>query len=284
MRNEFNILLEQEISNSFSISYFDKKSSESIKPLRLKYNRIIFIQNGSGSLLIDDQLFDLSERKIFLVAKGQILQFKSLNINGYQLCFDDFFWEKAPASASNCKSVLFDNAAVNQMLLLTEIDQVEIQPIFLSIENEFKKDNYLNKQDVLAAYVKIMMIKIANIKATMTDGYDNYEYQLYRKFYDLITKKFRLSHEVDYFAGQLMVSSRKLTLLCKRYSGKGAKELINHQLMTEAKRFLQFSSNPVKEIAFQLNFLSAAQFSHFFKKQTSQSPRLYRNNMVNFSM
>jgi len=285
MRSKFNILREQEISDSFSIYHLENQSFETSMPMRLRYNRIIFIQKGSGSLLIDDQLFGLTGNKIFLVAKGQVLHFQRDSIiGGYQLCFDDFFWEKAPASASNCKSVLFDNAAVNQMLPLLEIDFKEIEPIFQILEQEFQKTNYINKQDVLAAYVKIMMIKIANVNAALVDEYDSYEYQLYRKFYDLISKEFMLSHEVDHYAGQLKLSSRKLTLLCKRYSGKGAKELINLRLMTEAKRFLQFSTIPVKEIAYELKFLSAEQFSHFFKKETSLSPRLYRSNLVNIGM
>jgi len=46
--------------------------------------------------------------------------------------------------------------------------------------------------------------------------------------------------------------------------------------MAEAKRSLQFSSNPIKEIAFQLNFATPDQFSHFFKNNAQVSPNDYR--------
>jgi AraC family transcriptional activator of pobA len=67
------------------------------------------------------------------------------------------------------------------------------------------------------------------------------------------------------YANQLGISAQKLTDLTKRCSGRGAKDLINGQLIAEAKRSLQFSSILVKEIAFQLDFSTPDQFSHFFK-------------------
>jgi AraC family transcriptional activator of pobA len=285
MSSELSILQEQDIPNSFAITCLQNSKTERTIPLRLKYNQILFIERGSGSLQIDDRSFSISGNEIFLLAKEQVLQIQiGTIISGYRLCFDDFFWEKAPASASNCKSILFDNAAINQTLPLTKSYFDDIYPIFQLLNLEFKKTDYINKPDALAAFVKILMIKMANFNAALADGYNSYEYQDYRKFYDLITKDFMLSHEVDYYADQLNIPARKLTLLCKRYSGKGAKELIKRQLMTEAKRSLQFSANPVKEIAYRLKFLSAEQFSHFFKKEMSVSPRHYRSNSVNFSM
>ena len=65
-------------------------------------------------------------------------------------------------------------------------------------------------------------------------------------------------------------------------AGKGAKELINGQLVAEAKRSLQFSSRPVKEIAYQLHFSTPEQCSHFFKKNAMMSPQDYRARFVNF--
>jgi AraC-like DNA-binding protein len=52
-------------------------------------------------------------------------------------------------------------------------------------------------------------------------------------------------------------------------------------LISEAKRSLQFSSLPVKEIAFELNFSSPDQFSHFFKKNAQFSPLDYRTLFIN---
>lgn len=273
------------LAYAFAISYYPNKIFASEAPFRLINNRILFVKDGYGKLMIDDYEFSITGNHIFLMAKDQTFQIEEgSQISGYDLSFDEFFWEKAPASASNCKSVLFDNAAVNQLIKLDRSDYKELAPMFRALWIEDQKPDYINKPDALAAYLKIMMIKMANINAALKVGFDNYEYQQYRQFYDLVSRDFTVSHEVDRYAVMLNISSRKLTMLCKRYSGKGAKELINRKLIAEAKRFLQFSSSPVKDIAFQLRFASPEQFSHFFKKNAAQSPQHYRNNLVKTDM
>jgi len=270
---------------AFSIERYENQILNCQSPTRLFHNRILFVEKGYGTISIDDYVFSIGDNRIFLMAQDQIVQWEmDLMMTGYELNFDEFFWEKAPASASNCKSVLFDNAAVNQLLQLNHSDFGEIQPTFSALWMEHLKKDYINKADVLAAYLKIMMIKIANVNATLKEGFDSYEYQQYRKFYNQISNDFMVSHEVDYYAAELNISARKLTAICKRYSGKGAKELINRQLMAEAKRHLQFSTNPVKDIAYYLRFATPEQFSHFFKKNASQSPSHYRSYLVKTDM
>ncbi|MDF2430729.1 MAG: hypothetical protein JWP44_360 [Mucilaginibacter sp.] len=269
--------LESELSYSFSITY-QNKGLLSVNPCRLKYNRILLIHGGSGCLQIDEKPWLLSGNEIVLIAKEQVFRFEhGTSWSGYELSFDDFFWEKAPASASNCKSVLFDNAAFNQVIPLNDADQIEINQLFKFLQAEFMKDNYVNKADALAAYLKIAMIKIANINAALVEGFDTFDYKQYRSFYNMVSQPEIISHEVEEYATLLQLPARKLTAVCKRYSGKGAKELINQKLISEAKRALQFTYNPVKEIAYQLKFSSPEQFSHFFKKYVSQSPNSYRS-------
>lgn len=271
---------EFKLTTSFAIQYRDECIIDQSAAFRLPYNRIIFIQDGQGILKIDDRHFEITGNTLILLAKGQVYQFATPSlVTGYDIAFEDFFWEKAPASASNCKSVLFDNAATNQIISLNQEARKEISPLFQILLDEYNGADYTNKADALAAYMKVLMIKAANITASMTGGYNDQEYKQYRKFYDLITRNFMVSHEVDHYACQLGIPSRKLTAMCKRYSGKGAKDLINRQLMTEAKRALQFSSIPVKEIAYQLNFNTPEQFSHFFKKNASHSPQRYRTEV-----
>jgi AraC-like DNA-binding protein len=128
------------------------------------------------------------------------------------------------------------------------------------------------------------MIKIANVNASLASGFDNYENKLYRQFIELISEHYQSSHEVAEYSKLLGISARKLADLSKRCSGKGAKELINGQLIAEAKRSLQFSSMPIKEIALQLNFATPDQFSHFFKKNVQVSPKDYRTLFTNLGM
>jgi AraC family transcriptional activator of pobA len=271
--------LENEIRDSFAISFLDGPVYAEIS--RLAYHRIILVQKGSGSILIDDQVYPVSGEQLFLLAKGQILAGAGLQIRGYALSFGDCFWERTPQSANNCKAVLFNNAAANQSLPLDGPAFAGLRPLFEALYAEEGSEDYINKLDAMAAYLKIIMIKAANINAALVRGYDDHDKQLYRKFVEEVSKQYHSLHEVTYYAKLLNVTPRRLSDLCRNSCGQGAKQIINGQLIAEAKRRLQFSTLPVKEIAYALSFATPEQFSHFFKKNVNASPSDYRACFVN---
>lgn len=281
LKEETTILAEREIKDSFSISYCNNHIFDKAAACRIIYNRIFLVKEGQGLLQIDEVAYHVSGNELFLLAKGQVYAFlPGSSFTGYELSFGDCFWEKAPASASNCKAVLFNNAAANQQLPVQPADYRELTGLFQVLLREYNTEEYVNKMDALAAYLKIIMIKIANINASLAEGYDSFDNQLYRQFTELVSRHYQATHEVAAFADMLGITARRLSDLCKQCCGKGAKEIINGQLIAEAKRALQFSSRPVKEIAFQLNFSAPDQFSHFFKKNTGVSPNDYRERFV----
>ena len=280
-----NAFPENKVYDFFRVGRRDNFFPANTAAHRLSHHHIFFIERGSGSLQIDDRNFSISNRQLFLLSKGQVYKFdKPGKFSGFELSFDDFFWEKSPASANNCKAVLFNDASLNQLIPLGEDDAIELSFLCGTLLSEYLKDEYINKPDALAAFLKIIMIKIANVNASLANAFDSFEKQAYRKFIALIGRNYQTSHDVSHYADQLGITSRKLTELCKRHSGKGAKDLINGYLIAEAKRSLQFSTAPVKEVSFRLNFSTPEQFSHFFKKHTRISPQQYRADFVNIGM
>ncbi|SDT58608.1 AraC-type DNA-binding protein [Mucilaginibacter mallensis] len=279
------ILADKDIKDSFSINYWDARSFEAEPHYRSTYNRVFLIKAGEGGLQIDGTTYLISANDLFLISKGQVYNFnKGAVISGYEISFGDCFWEKAPASANNCKAVLFNNTTTDQQVAVSNADLTDLTVNFNHLHAEYVKDDYINKPDVLAAYLKIIMIKIANLNALLTKGSDSYENKLYREFLYLVNNKYQSTHEVADFARELGITTRKLTDLCNRCSGKGAKDIINGQLIAEAKRSLQFSAKTIKEVAYQLNFSTPDQFSHFFKKNTQLSPHQYRGNFAQIGM
>jgi AraC-like DNA-binding protein len=281
MNASLQLFMETAIHQSFSVAQLQDRVMNTDLPTRLSYHRILLIETGSGQLTVDDRTFDINGQEVFLMAKGQVFSLEgSAGITGYMLCFGDCFWEKTPASASNCKAVLFNNAAANQRLVLNETEQPELVFLFDALLREQQAAAYANQIDAMAAYLKIIMIKLANVKITEEGTFDSQDYVLYRQFMELLSTNYRTHHEVSDYAGMLHITSRRLSDLCKRCCDKTAKEIINGQIVAEAKRSLQFSAAPVKEIAYQLSFGTPEQFSHFFKKYTNLSPAGYRSYFI----
>jgi AraC-like DNA-binding protein len=279
-----NLIKEQEIKDSFSISILNDCVPVGIT--RLYYHRILLITNGNGEVMIDNKFYPISGNEIFLLSKGQLFSFHTTKfIKGYTLSFGDCFWERSPASANNCKAVLFNNVSSHQHIPVSEKEFNNLLPIFDMMHQEYVLEEYINKPDAIAAYLKVMMIKIANLKDALREGaYDKQENQLYRKFMQLVIEQFPSNRSVEIYAEMLGLSARKLSDVCRKCGGQGAKEIIDGQLLAEAKRFLQFTSKPVKEIAYNLNFSTPEQFSHYFKRMALVSPDSYRSIFVNIGM
>lgn len=280
LKNE--IFTEPTIVNSFLVDQLKSKKIDGKFFNRLTYHQILIVERGSGILNIDGNSFKIKNNHVFLMSKGQIYQFDNAAIiSGYRISFGDCFWEKAPQSASNCKAVLFNNTSANQCLQLNHSEMNELLLLSNTILKEFKTEEYINQADALAAYLKIIMIKLANVRTTDEVTFDSQDYLVYRNFLEILSTEYRNYHAVKSYAEMLNITARKLSETCKRCGGMPAKEIINGQIVAEAKRFLQFSSHTVKEIAYELNFNTSEQFSHIFKKSTSISPADYRNQFIN---
>ncbi|MDR3025465.1 helix-turn-helix transcriptional regulator [Chryseobacterium sp.] len=285
MKQVSGILTESVIDHSFSVKRLEDGIPYSGNFVRLNYHHILMIESGRGVLTVDEHTFDIAGQKIFLLSKGQICKFENhSDVCGSHISFGDCFWERVPSSASNCKAVLFNNAAANQELLPNQTETDEFLSLFKILLTEYKTESYTNQMDVLAAYLKIIMIKLANIKIVKEETFDSQDYIIYRKFMEMLSSQFHILHAVNDYSEMLNITPRRLSDLCKRCSNKSTKEIINGQIVAEAKRLLQFSSYTVKEIAYQLNFGTSEQFSHFFKKNTELSPAKYRSNFIHIGV
>lgn len=248
---------------------------------RASLHTLLLVEKGSGSIRIDGIRYALSANDLFLLSQGQVYAFSEKSSGrGYVLQFSDSFWDKTPISARNCKASLFNDARLNQHLALSPAEAEDVLNVLRNAWKEYRQNDYSNKPDVLAAYLKIIVIKIANINALLSQETNNYHYKIYQRFNELVSSSHYQLHDVASYAKQLGVSSRKLAESCKQYGGKGAKEIIDAQIVAEAKRLLQFTSQPIKAIAAALHFSNPYQFSNFFKKQTNLSPQAYKDSFA----
>ena len=96
------------------------------------------------------------------------------------------------------------------------------------------------------------------------------------KFKRLVNEQFKSSEAVASYANRIGVSPGQLTRLTKQVLGLTALEVINARLVFEAERELTYTADSIKQIAAKLGFEDEAYFSRFFKKETGQSPKAFR--------
>ncbi len=98
------------------------------------------------------------------------------------------------------------------------------------------------------------------------------------QFLALVQQNFRKERFLDFYASKLEVTPKHLSRTIKKQTGYTAVEWIERFVILEAKVLLKSSNLNIQQIADELNFPSQSFFGKYFKKQTGQSPKEFRNS------
>ena len=93
---------------------------------------------------------------------------------------------------------------------------------------------------------------------------------------NLVEEHFRTERLLAFYADKLAMTPDRLNDHVKRATGVTAGHLIRQRVLTEAKRQLVFTSEPIHEIAYTLAFADHSHFARFFRKQTGMTPQAFR--------
>lgn len=92
----------------------------------------------------------------------------------------------------------------------------------------------------------------------------------------LVEEYFRNQRQLGFYAEKLAMTPDRLNEHVKRAAGITAGHLIRQRVLTEAKRQLVFTAQPIHEISYELSFADPSHFTRFFRKQTGMTPQAFR--------
>jgi AraC-like DNA-binding protein len=92
------------------------------------------------------------------------------------------------------------------------------------------------------------------------------------QFLTLLTQHISTHKKVADYCNLLGCRLDKLTAATKSCLGKTPLELIHEEMLLEIRRMLLLNTKSLKEIAYDLNFDSPANFSGFIKMRTGMTP------------
>jgi AraC family transcriptional regulator, transcriptional activator of pobA len=94
----------------------------------------------------------------------------------------------------------------------------------------------------------------------------------------LVDEFFRREHQLGFYAEKLGMTVDRLNDHVKRATGVTAGHLIRQRVLTEAKRQLVFTTQPIQDIAEELSFSDPSHFARFFRKHTGTTPHEFRDH------
>ncbi len=93
----------------------------------------------------------------------------------------------------------------------------------------------------------------------------------------LVDEFFRNERQLGFYAEKLAMTVDRLNDHVKRATGVTAGHLIRQRVLTEAKRQLVFTTQPIQDIAAELAFADPSHFARFFRKHTGTTPHRFRD-------
>ncbi len=109
-------------------------------------------------------------------------------------------------------------------------------------------------------------------------GDNTYGQEKLEQFMELVEKNSSTHKQVSQYTGLLNLSSYQLSSITKTLLAKTPSEIINQQIILEAKRQLLATSKQVGQITYYLGYDDPSYFTRFFKRHTGLSPESFRQN------
>ncbi len=102
------------------------------------------------------------------------------------------------------------------------------------------------------------------------------KHEVFSRFHELVKEHCTIERSPKYYAEQLHISSRYLSMLCNDICGTSSSEYINQVLMTQIRHRLLSSRLSILQISEEMHFSTPSLFIRFFRKYEGTTPHLYR--------
>jgi AraC-like DNA-binding protein len=238
---------------------------------------ILVVSRGKGLHTIDFVDYRITNNTVFMMRPGQVHQLRlQSGSEGYLMEFSKEFQLLSTAPGN----LLLRNAtSVNYCML----DETGIQPLCSILQSMLEE--YRSRQEgyvrVIKANLEIFLIRFLRYRQKgRPDAARSNPYQLEKlqEFLTLLENDIGTKKKVADYADGVHLSPFQLNAITKTLLGKTVAQLIEDQILLEAKRYLLATANQVNQIAFLLGYDDVSYFIRLFKRLTGQTPETFRKN------
>lgn len=241
-------------------------------PGRKDFFEIVWLKNEDPLHGISDPTYRIKGDWVYLIPPYRVHQLNKAGKNGELISF------KRSLLGEEDKNFLLDLFKIFNVqgefscLRLDANSAKELGDIYQIMEKEYLKANNF---EMMKAMLKVLLLKLMSVKELEFTGHDVHQKRVY-EFLMLLENNFYSVTNIDFYAGKLGISSKRLNQILKEKMDKTGTQIIHDRIILEAKRKMIHSQIAIKEIAFDLGFSDRPYFSRFFKKQTGQTPEEFQ--------
>lgn len=247
---------------------------------KVKGNVMVFLVKGHLSVDLNTNKIEVDGPAAVSLSHGSLVNLQAGDndqIDAHILLYAPSFLHDLNISFS---SISVD-ALVNHDSPVMELRERELHLLmrYISLMNSVMSDRFntqLNRHiisSLTSALFYQMMLFIYKRIDTNNDSHNGPRRNNYvQDFLKLVHLYYTTERSVAFYAGQLFISPKYLSLLVKESTGRSAARWIDHFVIMEAKNLLRYSGKNVQQVAYALNFSNQSSFGKYFKHLTGMSP------------
>ncbi|KAA0128306.1 AraC family transcriptional regulator [Chryseobacterium sp. SN22] len=269
--------IQKEEDRNLSFRVFDLTEEylkDYMHPHKKDHFLIIVIESGTLSLHIESKIHPLKAGKISVVFPEQVhfISDLSYDIQGKIILFEEILF---------CSDILKNELSTYNVHLSTQLNCTILSPddfkqsyqLVQNIQEIYQKPSLIKKEQA-RFQIKIFLLGLIESVHGLHPVLhkETADKPLYVRFKKLLNEQYKQQRTVQYYAGKLAITPKKLNTLTKKHCGETAIQAIHNRILMEIKRQLMFSDLSHKEIAFDLGFNSPSALNKFVKAKLKETP------------
>ncbi|OMQ09997.1 AraC family transcriptional regulator [[Flexibacter] sp. ATCC 35103] len=235
----------------------------------------IFFVLTKGKVIMKCDMIDvkINAQSIVIIKPFQIHspQFASPDAAGYYISV-------APFLVPNNCAAFFENLKISdQVSKINKLQKKDLLETVLLLHRSFEND-LSNKTAIVNGLFNALVYRFINIYSESDNSISELKNQsalIYANFRKLILDTTFLESP-SFFAKKINITTSHLNYCVNIATGKSVTYWLQNAMIIEAQRFLYYTEDDVKQIAFMLGFEDHTYFSRLFKKITGETPLSFR--------
>lgn len=267
------------------LSKFYKRNFDILTTVhRTGFYQIIWIRDGNPTLWVDFKAVQLQPNTVLFLNKDVVKQFADKTpFDGISILFTDSFYCQTETDIKFLRNTILFNdlLAVSHIQLQDHVKLFDGLLQLMTEELNHTKDN--SQANILQNLLHNFLLQAERIRRAQdyfTEIKKGADLDYVMLFRDLLEEHYKKQKQVSYYAGQLLITEKRLNQATTKVLGKTPKEIIDDRIMLEAKRLLAHTNESIKEVGFTLGFEEPTNFIKYFKKHAQTTPTEFRENFL----
>ena len=239
------------------------------------------VYSGTVKANVDGKPMEFRANDMFLITDDKRVE--SFRVSkacvGYLIRFSRSFVENVIVDVEDYMSVYMTFRS-HTLLTIPERDAHRLHSVATLLSEVISTNDYLYTDKIISSLFTTCFYTLASIldicRQSVTISHSHRSSELLHAFMEMLTLECGKERSVEYYAKQLGITPKYLSIICRKHMNRNASKIIDEAVVRKAKSMLMQSGLSIAEVAEKLNFVSQSFFGKYFKQRVGMSPSRFK--------